>query len=81
MSDVSANLNTKYVHTIMHARIALFCVYKIISRRGHFRVEQINITRNVLMTIITIMDYYWVSMSLDQYVLLSAISVVVIRTP
>ena len=51
---------------------------------GRFRVEQINITRNVLMTIMTIMDYYWVSMSLDQYVdvtLLSAISVVVIRTP
>ena len=68
----------------MHARIALLCVYKIIPRRGRFRVEQINITRNVLMTIMTIMDYYWVSMSLDQYVdvtLLSAISVVVIRTP
>ena len=65
----------------MHARIALLCVYKIIPRMGHFRVEQINITHNVLMTI---MDYYWVSMSLDQYVdvtLLSAISVVVIRTP
>ena len=65
----------------MHARIALLCVYKIIPCRGHFRVEQINIMRNVLMTI---MDYYWVSMSLDQYVdvtLLSAISVVVIRTP
>jgi hypothetical protein len=71
----------------MHARIALLCVYKIIPGRlyrGRFRVEQINITRNVLMTIMTIMDYYWVSMSLDQYVdvtLLSAISVVVIRTP
>ena len=68
----------------MHARIALLCVYKIIPRRRHFRVEQINITRNVLMTIMTIMDYYWVLMSLDQYVdvtLLSAISVVVIRTP
>ena len=54
------------------------------TRMGRFRVEQINITRNVLMTIMTIMDYYWVSMSLDQYVdvsLLSAISVVVIRTP
>ena len=59
-------------------------MYKIILRRGHFRIEQINIKRNVLMTIMTIMDYYWVSMSLDQYVdvtLLSAISVVVIRTP
>ena len=68
----------------MHARIALLCVYKIIPHRGHFSIEQINITRNVLMTIMTIMDYYWVSMSLDQYVdvtLLSAISVVVIRTP
>ena len=68
----------------MHARIALFCVYKIIPRRGHFCIEQINITHNVLMTIMTIMDYYWVSMSLDQYVdvtLLSAICVVVIRTP
>ena len=68
----------------MHACIALLCVYKIIPCRGHFRVEQINITRNVLMTIMTITDYYWVSMSLDQYVdvtLLSAISVVVIRTP
>ena len=65
----------------MHVRIALLCVYKIISHREHFRVEQINITHNVLMTI---MDYYWVSMSLDQYVdvtLLSGISVVVIRTP
>ena len=68
----------------MHACIALLCVYKIIPHRGHFRVEQINITRNVLMTIMTIIDYYWLSMSLDQYVdvtLLSAISVVVIRTP
>ena len=68
----------------MHVCIALVCVYKIIPRRGHFRVEQISITHNVLMTIMTIMDYYWVSMSLDQYVdvtLLSAIGVVVIRTP
>ena len=68
----------------MHARIARLCMYKIILRRGHFSIEQINITRNVLKIIMTIMDYYWVSMSLDQYVdvtLLSAISVVVIRTP
>ena len=47
-------------------------------------LNKLNVTHNVLMTIMTIMDYYWVSMSLDQYVdvtLLSAISVVVIRTP